>query len=90
MYIFLHLADQVLHCNVLRKYCNGLLNGFKIDKQSNCAFGDTDADISVGPKATSIFCKRGKIRWAKLLQFSRVPRKFLREYLLKASYNDVV
>ena len=30
--------------------------------------------------------KRGKIRWAKLLRFSRfsrVPRKFFREYLFK-------
>ena len=32
--------------------------------------------------------KWGKIRWAKLLRFSRAPRKFSREYL-QASYNVI-
>ena len=28
-----------------------------------------------------LYCKRGNIYWAKLSQFSRVPRKFFHEYL---------
>ena len=38
-----------------------------------------------------LYCKRGKIRWAKLSRFSRfsrAPRKFSREYL-QAMYNGV-
>ena len=44
------------------------------------AIQDGAQQLAIIENILSDYRTRGKIRWAKLSRFSRVPRKFFREY----------